>query len=91
MRSSHLIGWQDYVDLLAAAGLQLSDAEDVTGKTIAWSERVVGRPTDVPAPLGVEGVIGEDFRLKNENLLWAMKEGLVSVYQAVFSKPISGA
>lgn len=78
---SFLVPWQVFQGQLEHAGFLVETAQDVTQEAAGWSQQALSRAPEAPPPLGVTGIIGGDYRQKNANLLQAMLEGKIQVYQ----------
>ncbi len=60
---------------------------DVTEESIKWFQAITtARPPDAPPPIGIDLVIGPDFREKIANLLRNLEEGRIVVVYGVFER-----
>jgi len=69
--------------MLGAIGFSLIHWKDVTARTLDWGRRALRWRPDVPPPLGLDLVIGQNAAQKAANLLRNLEESRISLVQVV--------
>lgn len=84
----HLCSAAALRDLMGEARLEELAWEDLTQEIIAWGQRAINPESyDRGTPLGIDLVIGEDFRERTANLYRALQAGDLQVIMAVYQAP----
>jgi SAM-dependent methyltransferase len=73
---------------LEAEGLRRVAWNDVTADGIAWFRRSLARPVEEVPILGLQLLAGPAFRQAAENLTAAYEQGILSVVEAVWERPV---
>jgi SAM-dependent methyltransferase len=69
--------------MLRTIGFSVIHWKDVTARTLDWGRRALRWRPDVPPPLGLDLVIGQNAAQKAANLLRNLEESRISLVQVV--------
>jgi hypothetical protein len=69
--------------MLRTIGFSVIHWKDVTARTLDWGRRALRWRPDVPPPLGLDLVIGQNAAQKAANLLCNLEESRISLVQVV--------
>lgn len=87
---SHLQPPEKIRSLIAGTGLDETSWVDETTSATGWfRHRLSAAASQGPSPLGLHLLLGDDFGEMLHNQVLNLREGRISVVQAVFEKPIT--